>query len=30
LIWAAVENHADAVRALVEHGADVNGRSALM
>ena len=24
LIWAAAENHADAVRVLVERGADVN------
>jgi ankyrin repeat protein len=30
LIWAAVDDHADAVRVLVEHGADVNARSAKM
>lgn len=29
LIWAAAENHADAVRQLASSGADVNGRSAL-
>jgi ankyrin repeat protein len=28
LIWAAVEDHADAVRTLIEHGADPNSRSA--
>ena len=30
MIWAAAENHADAIRVLAEHGADVDGRSALM
>jgi len=30
LIWAAAENHGDAVRVLAEHGADVDGRSALL
>jgi ankyrin repeat protein len=30
LIFAAVENHADVVRALAAHGADVNGLSAAM
>jgi uncharacterized protein len=29
LIWAVAEDHADAVAALAELGADVNGRSAL-
>ena len=27
LMWAAAENHADAVTALAQHGADVNARS---
>ena len=30
MIWAAAENHADAIRVLAEHGADVDGRSALL
>jgi len=30
LIWAAIEDHADVVRALATHGADVDGRSAAM
>jgi ankyrin repeat protein len=30
LIWAAAENHPDAIKALVEQGADVNGRSKLL
>ena len=27
LMWAAAENHADAIDLLIEHGADVNARS---
>jgi ankyrin repeat protein len=27
LMWAAAENHSEAVRALIEHGADPNARS---
>ena len=30
LIWAAAENHPAVIKALVEHGADVNGRSKAM
>ena len=27
LMWAAADNHADAVRTLVKHGAQINARS---
>ena len=30
LMWAAAENHVDAIKVLVEHGADVNERSRLL
>jgi ankyrin repeat protein len=30
LMWAAAENHADAVRVLVEAGAEIDGRSRLL
>jgi ankyrin repeat protein len=30
LAWAVAENHAEAVRVLLQHGADVNVRSALL
>jgi uncharacterized protein len=30
LIWAAAENHPEAIRVLAEHGADLNGRSRLL